>query len=43
VVHIEAAPLAEAEDWLRRQRRLWEGRLDRLALLAERLERQSGS
>lgn len=37
-VHIEAAPLAEAEDWLNRQRRLWEGRLDRLAALAEHLE-----
>lgn len=39
-VHIEAAPLAEAEDWLKRQRRLWEGRLDRLDALAEALERR---
>ena len=39
-VHIEAAPLAEAEDWLKRQRRLWEGRLDRLGALAEALERR---
>ena len=39
-VHIEAAPLAQAEDWLQKQRRLWEGRLDRLGALAEALERQ---
>ena len=38
MVHIEAAPLAAAEDWLTRQRALWEGRLDRLARLAERLD-----
>ncbi|MXQ08412.1 metalloregulator ArsR/SmtB family transcription factor [Alphaproteobacteria bacterium GH1-50] len=37
-VHIEAGPLAEAEDWLRRQRRIWEARLDRLGALAEGLE-----
>lgn len=40
-VHIEAAPLARAEDWLSRQRRLWEGRIDRLQALAEALERKS--
>ena len=34
-VHIEAAPLAEAESWLKKQRAVWEGRLDRLARLAE--------
>jgi len=39
-VHIEAAPLAAAEDWLQRQRRVWEGRLDRLQALAEKLERE---
>jgi DNA-binding transcriptional ArsR family regulator len=39
MVHIEAAPLADAEHWLNRQRRLWEGRLDRLQALAEALER----
>ena len=39
-VHIEAAPLAEAEGWLKHQRRIWEGRLDRLEVLAERLERE---
>lgn len=40
-VHIEAAPLKVAEDWLGRQRRLWEGRLDRLGALAERLDRET--
>ena len=39
MVHVEAAPLAEAEHWLSRQRRQWEGRLDRLQALAESLER----
>ncbi|MGR3467968.1 MAG: ArsR/SmtB family transcription factor [Shimia sp.] len=38
-VHIEAAPLRTAEAWLNTQRRLWEGRLDRLQALAETLER----
>ena len=38
IVHIEAAPLAEAENWLARQRRIWEGRLDRLAAFAEQLD-----
>ena len=38
-VHIEAAPLRAAEDWLTRQRRLWEGRLDRLGALAAQIER----
>ncbi len=41
IVHIEAAPLAEAEGWLQKQRRIWEGRLDRLEALAEHLERKS--
>lgn len=36
-VHIEAAPLKEAEHWLARQRHLWEGRLDRLEALAHRI------
>lgn len=40
-LHIEAAPLAEAEGWLARQRRIWEGRLDRLSALAEHIERQN--
>ncbi|MFD1340944.1 ArsR/SmtB family transcription factor [Litorisediminicola beolgyonensis] len=39
-VRIEAAPLAEAEDWLARQRRVWEGRTDRLQALAEALDRR---
>jgi DNA-binding transcriptional ArsR family regulator len=34
-VHIEAAPLAVAEDWLQKQRAMWEGRLNRLSLLAQ--------
>ncbi|NNJ69608.1 MAG: helix-turn-helix transcriptional regulator [Boseongicola sp.] len=38
-VHIEAAPLAVAEDWLQNQRLIWEGRIDRLAALAEQIER----
>lgn len=38
-VHIEAAPLRAAEDWLARQRHLWAGRLDRLGALAEQIER----
>lgn len=38
-VHIEAAPLARAENWLARQRLVWEGRMDRLSALAERIER----
>ncbi|MEM6895978.1 MAG: metalloregulator ArsR/SmtB family transcription factor [Pseudomonadota bacterium] len=38
-VHIEAAPLAQAESWISKQRSLWEGRLDRLQSLAERIER----
>lgn len=37
--HIEAAPMEQAEDWLAKQRRLWEGRIDRLAALAETIER----
>lgn len=41
-VHIEAAPLAAAEGWLKRQRTLWEGRLDRLdAFLADMPEQET--
>lgn len=36
--HIEAAPLMELQGWLEWQRRTWEGRLDRLAALAEDIE-----
>lgn len=36
-VHIEAAPLRAAEDWISQQRTIWEGRLDRLERLAAKL------
>lgn len=39
--HIEAAPLTAAEDWLNRQRRVWEARLDRLDALVLSLEEPS--
>jgi DNA-binding transcriptional ArsR family regulator len=38
MVRIEPGPMDEAQTWLTRQRRLWEGRLDRLAALAETIE-----
>lgn len=41
IVHIEALPMAEAEDWLKQQRRFWESRLDRLSALAEQFEEES--
>lgn len=41
IVHIEAAPLAAAENWLSRHRKIWEARIDRLATLAEHLEETS--
>ena len=41
VVHIEAAPLSAAEDWLSRQRRVWEARLHQLDALALTLETRS--
>lgn len=37
-VHIEAAPLKQAEGWLHQQRRIWEGRLDRLEALVRDLQ-----
>ena len=40
ILHIEAAPLAQAGGWLARQRRLWDGKLDRLQALTEALERR---
>ena len=40
ILNIEAAPLAQAESWLVRQRRLWEGKIDRLQALAEAMERR---
>lgn len=39
-VHMEAAPIAEAEHWLHRQHSIWRGRLDRLSALAEQLEKE---
>jgi len=38
---IEAAPLMEVQGWLEWQRRVWEGRLDRLSALAEELDRNT--
>ena len=38
--HIEAEPIAAAEDWLARQRRVWDQRLDRLDALVRRLEEE---
>lgn len=38
MVHIQPGPMAEAEAWLRRHQRLWEGRLDRLSAIAETTE-----
>jgi len=37
-IHIEAAPLAKAEHWLNRQRRIWQARMDRLERLVRDLE-----
>lgn len=42
-VHIEAAAIAEAEEWLKQQRRIWERRLDRLSALAENIEKESNN
>jgi DNA-binding transcriptional ArsR family regulator len=41
MVHIEAAPISEAEGWLHHQRKMWEGRLDRLSTLAEKFEKEN--
>lgn len=41
-VHIEASTLATAENWISRQRQVWEGRLNRLAELAYRISREEG-
>jgi DNA-binding transcriptional ArsR family regulator len=38
MVELQPGPMAAAETWLSSQRRLWEGRLDRLAALAEHLD-----
>lgn len=34
-VHLETDAMAQAETWIKRQRCLWEARLDRLAEIAE--------
>ncbi len=39
--HIEAAPLIEAQGWLAWQRQVWENRFDRLAKLADDIDRSS--
>lgn len=39
--HIEAAPLMELQGWLEWQRRVWEGRMDRLSELAETLDKDT--
>ncbi|MGY9047310.1 hypothetical protein P775_15515 [Puniceibacterium antarcticum] len=38
-LHIDSAPLAQAEHWLHRQRQIWESRIDRLDALAQTLPR----
>lgn len=40
-VRLERTALAQAGGWLNRQIEMWEGRLDRLSLLAEQLEKES--
>ncbi len=39
MVHIEAAPLKAAEDWLKQQRRMWDRRMDRLDQLVTKMEK----
>ena len=39
--HIEAAPLMEVQGWLEWQRRVWEGRLDKLAALADQISKET--
>jgi len=39
--HIEAAPLMELQGWLEWQRRAWEGRLDKLAAMADLIDRST--
>lgn len=38
---IEAAPLMELQGWLEWQRRVWEGRMDRLTAMAEGINRST--
>jgi DNA-binding transcriptional ArsR family regulator len=42
IVALKPRALAPVEDWLAGQKRLWEGRLTRLEVLARRLEAQDG-
>lgn len=42
IVALKPGALFAVEDWLDSQKRLWEGRLTRLEVLARRLEAQSG-
>jgi DNA-binding transcriptional ArsR family regulator len=39
--HIEPAPLMEIQGWLEWQRRVWDNRLDKLAALAEGINRST--
>ena len=39
--HIEPAPLMEIQGWLEWQRRVWNNRLDKLAALAEGINRST--
>ena len=38
--HIAAGPLMELQGWLEWQRRVWEGRVDRLNALAEMIDKE---
>lgn len=41
--HIEAAPLMELQGWLEWQRRVWEGRLDRIGDLASAMDQKDNA
>jgi DNA-binding transcriptional ArsR family regulator len=43
IVALKPGALLEVEDWLDSQKRLWEGRLTRLEVLARRVEAQEGA
>jgi hypothetical protein len=38
--HIAAGPLMELQGWLEWQRRVWEGRVDRLNAMAEMIDKE---
>lgn len=40
---LESRPLREATDWLEQYRQMWEGRLDRLTLHLDDMQRKAGS